>query len=309
MANKNTKKNSKKTKQSSKKELEKRKAIEAIQDSARNFLTAKVTLPLGNPLLKKVHTNQFIWMELNEDFTLENWDTIAKAFNSSFTRYSGYEENRWYIDGVTIDVDASGKADMQLDLNAFASPTSSYTSDYRSFEKAYTDTFNKKNNQTSTNKTTSNATNKNNKKLFPTKAGKNVGGDLKKALDLIIQDCNTEEQKAYCIYDWVDKYVNYEFFYTNDRGYSCSYVLTHHGANCWCTAHLIYKLCTMAKVRCKIMNGYYHFAVSGSYGHTWNELPYKGKMTFADTGRTGRNPIGSHNGGYIESASVLKKNY
>lgn len=288
-------------------------ARDEITKSARSYLTAKVTLPLGNPILKKVHTNQFLWLELNEDFSLENWKYIAQAFNSSFTRYSGYEPNRWYIEGSTIDVDASsGRAEMSLDLNAFASSMSTYSNDLKSFGKAYTDAYNNnsnstKSNKTSTDKTTSNATNKNNTALFPTKAGKNVGGNLKNAVKLITKDCNTEEQKAYCIYDWVDKYVSYEKYY--DSRYSSEHVLTHYHANCWDTAHLIYKLCTLAKVRCKIMNGYYHFYYSGSIGHTWNEIPYKGKMTFADTGRTNRNPIGSHNGGYIQSASVLEKNY
>ena len=107
----------------------------------------------------------------------------------------------------------------------------------------------------------------------------------------------------------MDKYVTYQLYY-NSR-YSSSSVLTGHRANCYDTAFLIYNLCTKAKVRCEIYNGTYHF-LDGNWPHLWNKLPYKGKMTFADTGRSGRNPIGNHGSGrYIVSGGSrpYRKNY
>jgi len=296
------------------KELEKATAKKLITDAARDYLTAKITLPLGNPALKHVHTNQFLFTALPKDFPLKHWETIANSLNSGDTRFANYQVNRWYVEGTQIDVDVSGKAEMQIDLNAFASSTSKYSESRRSYEKAYTDAFNKNannntTNKNSSNKKTSNATKKNNTALFSSKAGRNVGGDLTTALKKIIKDCNTEEQKAYCIYDWVDRYVTYKFYW--DSRYSSSQVLTGHIANCWDTAFLIYNLCTKAKVRCEVYNGYYHF-LDGTYGHLWNKIPYKGKMTFADTGRSGRNPIGNHGSGrYIVSGggSPYRKNY
>ena len=39
------------------------------------------------------------------------------------------------------------------------------------------------------------------------------------------------------------------------------------------------------------------------------QIEQNGQMVFADTGRTPQNPMGSMGGGYIESDSLMKKNY
>ena len=295
--------------------VEKAAAKKLITDSARDYLTAKITLPLGNPNLKLVHTNQFCFTALPKEFVLTNWESIGNALNSADTRFADYQVNRWYIEGVNIDVDAKGKAEMQLSLNAFASSTDTYSEGRKSYSKSYTDAISQNSTSSSTasssSKSKSNATTMNNTKLFSSKAGRNVSSNIATAAKQITKDCNTEEQRAYCIYDWVDRYVSFEMYYNSK--YSSSQVLSGKRANCWDTSHLIYNLCSACKpkVRCEIYNGYYHF-LDGTYGHLWNKIPYKGKMTFADTGREGRNPIGNHgNGRYIVSGgnSPYKKNY
>lgn len=288
-----------------------------ISESASKYLTSKITLPLGNPVLKNVHTNSFLWTEFPNDFPLKNWDIIVEALNNNDAINTGYTKARWYIESVDISVDVSGKAEMSLGLNAFPSTfNKSYVKNYTSAIEEYTKTLENQNKNTTTSTTTTtntnnttNATTNTNTNYFPTKAGKNVGGNLKEAVKKMTKDCNTEEQRAYCIYDWVDRYVNYNFYW-NSR-YSSSQVLTGHKANCWDTAHLIYDLCNASKpkVRCEIWKGQYKF-LDNTYGHVWNKLPYKGKMTFADTGRESRNPIGNHgNGRKILSQSLYKKNY
>ena len=104
--------------------LEETKAREEIIKSIRDLCTVKLTLPLGNPNLKLVHTNQFLFTELpNEVFELANMEILAEAMSTnSYTRYSGYSVNRWYIEGVTIRNSADGEATMELTLNPFASP-------------------------------------------------------------------------------------------------------------------------------------------------------------------------------------------
>ena len=106
---------------------EKAKAREAMVESLRDLLSMKVTLPLGNPALKQVHTNQFCWIELPPEFQLANFKEIAKAMDNTEVRYSakGYDRNRWYIEGVTITCDGD-TFDMQLDLNPFASSLTKY---------------------------------------------------------------------------------------------------------------------------------------------------------------------------------------
>ena len=296
--------------------LEKNKALELIQKSARDLLKMKITLPLGNKALKKVHTNQFCFYdwELNSAMYLKNWEKLAEVYSSIYTRFGGYKLGRWYIETNTINVDIpSRKAEMTLELNAFPSSLSDFSSDARKFQDAYDNAVNKNNsNSTSSGKSTSNSISNNNTKLFASKAGKNVSSNVTTAAKQITEGCNTEEQRAYCIYDWVDRYVSYSLYW--GYKYSSSQVLSGHVANCYDTAFLIYNLCSSCKpkVRCEIYNGHYHF-LEGTYGHLWNKLPYKGKMTFADTGRDNRNPIGSHGGSghYIVSggSSPYRKNY
>lgn len=144
-----------------------------------------------------------------------------------------------------------------------------------------------------------------------TNASANVSASISQAAQEITRGCTTDDKKAFAIYDWVDKYVKYDFYYGNR--YSSTEMLTRKMGNCWDTAYLIYDLCTAAGVKCEVWNGTYQF-LDGTYGHLWNKIYYQGKMTFADTGYglTGqikRNPIGSYHGGKILSGSCVAKNY
>ena len=131
--------------------LEKSKAMNEIQDSVRDLIKLSVTIPLGNPVLKNVHTNMFLWTELPQEFDLSNFTTIASALNSTYSRFSGYQLNRWYIEGVTINNDGD-KFTMDLELNPFSSTVSNYRDNYRAFLKAYDDAVNKNNKSSKTNK-------------------------------------------------------------------------------------------------------------------------------------------------------------
>lgn len=138
-------------------------------------------------------------------------------------------------------------------------------------------------------------------------ASGNVSANIKKAAQEITAGLTDNDAKALAIYNWVDKYVKYEFYYNSK--YSSEEVLQKKRANCWDTAYLIYKLCSAVDVKCEVWNGTYHF-LDSTYGHLWNKIYYKGKMTFADTGRSSRNPIGQHGQGrYIISGSCVAKNY
>lgn len=144
-----------------------------------------------------------------------------------------------------------------------------------------------------------------------TSASANVSASISQAAQEITRGCKTDDEKAFAIYDWVDKYVKYDF-YSGSRS-SSTEMLTKKMGNCWDTAYLIYDLCTAAGVKCEVWNGTFQF-LDGTYGHLWNKIYYQGKMQFADTGygSTGqikRNPIGSYHGGKILSGSCVAKNY
>ena len=144
-----------------------------------------------------------------------------------------------------------------------------------------------------------------------TSASANVSTNVKQAALQMTQGCQTEDEKGAAIYDWVDKYVRYDFYYAHR--YSSSEVLNRKKANCYDTAYLIYNLCSAVGVRCEVWNGNYKF-LDGTYGHLWNRIYHNGQMMFADTGFGGqnkikRNPIGSYHQGKILSGSCVAKNY
>ena len=121
---------------STNKNLLRKLALDKIFEHNRDYLKLDITIPLGNKALKQVHTNQWLFTNLPKDFDLANWTILAKALNSSANRYEGYVKNRWYIESNDITVNANGKAEMKLGLNAFASTHSTYAQQFRDLSKA-----------------------------------------------------------------------------------------------------------------------------------------------------------------------------
>ena len=230
--------------------LSKAKAKEQMVDSVRDLQKVKITIPLGNPNLKLVHTNQFLFTELPEEvFELANFDAIATALNSTYGRYSGYVLNRWYIEGRTIDNDGK-KATMELELNPFASPVLKFHDEKSSFEKAYTDA--------TTNKTSNASTTSTKKKVRS--VSKKV--DIQKAINEV---GHLMEKKKYKRYTYSD-YNNF---------------VKHGYGDCWAGAYFI--ACQLQKrgVTARIIS--YRTAYSNDHRSAqykdkngkWKNFPYK----------------------------------
>ena len=134
--------------------IKKSEALKKITEHNRDYFSLSLTLPLGNPALKQVHTNQWLFTNLPKEFDLANWTVLAEVLNNKSNRYEGYVKNRWYIEAVDISVEAGGKREMKLTLNAFASSRSNYTQIDKDIHKAYTDALNSNKN---TNNNTTNA--------------------------------------------------------------------------------------------------------------------------------------------------------
>ena len=143
--------------------LMKSEALKKIVEHNRDYLKLDLTIPLGDRCLKQVHTNQWLFTDLPEEFDLVNWTVIAQALNANTNRHEGYVKNRWYIDSVDINVDGN-KAEMKLGVNAFASTYNSYSDAFKSFEKAYNDATSQK--TTSASKDTTNAVTTNDNKAI-----------------------------------------------------------------------------------------------------------------------------------------------
>ena len=234
--------------------LSKAKAKEQMVNSVRDLETVKITIPLGNPNLKLVHTNQMLFTELPEDvFELANFDAISKALNGSYTRYSGYVLNRWYIQGRKITNDGK-TAKMELELNPFASDVLKFRDERNSFKKAYTDATTqnttKTNAKTSTKKTSKKKVKSTTKKIDIPKAINEVGKLM--------------EKKKYKRYTYSD-YKNF---------------VKHGYGDCWAGAYFV--ACQLQKrgVPARIIQ----YATSQSDAHRsaqykdskgWHNFPYK----------------------------------
>lgn len=215
---------------------EEAKAQEEMVKSVRDLLGCKITLPLGNPSLKYVHTNQNLFLNLPDEFELANFEEIAKIMNSKYTRYIPYRKNRWYIEGITINNDGD-KFEMDLDLNPFPTTIIKYRDDYVKFREEYMRAIesNNKNNTTNTVKTNVKSVPKTNTTL---KGGEGtlIDGLVKKWVGNATRDI----QKAILVHDAL---VNSGIYYKqyNNSIYKTPEACWNHrrsGLNCGDTAIL-----------------------------------------------------------------------
>ena len=252
----------------------KAKAKEAVVDSIRDLLSMKVTLPLGNPAFKYVHTNQFMWIELPDEFELANFELIAKYMNSTSSRNLAYEKGRWYIESSTITND-NGKFTIELGLNPFPSSNKKFRDARVAFEEAYTDT-----------KSTSTGT------VSSVSGNKTLKGGQGSTIDNLVKNIVGAEtgdlKKAQLIHEWLRKNVIYSY-------YECSKYKTpekcynnRNHLNCADTAILTCSMMLSAGLNAYIV----HRPYNG--GHFWTIIEINGKKYASDqTGRESASMAGS----------------
>lgn len=285
--------------------LAKNEALKKIVEHNRDYLSCNITLPIGNTALKKVHTNQWLFTELPEEFDLANWTILAKVLNNNTNRFENYVENRWYIDGVNIKVKGN-TGTMELSLNAFASSYNSYAESARSMEKAYTDAVNNKNNSSS-------SSSKNTTKAVTTK--KSVLNDkwVKKynippvITNLIKKVCkvgNTDEQNVKLWFKWMDNHINYASYTNHQRGYQTQ--INKGSGNCVDNSRMFRAGCQALGVKCNFIKAYSCCSGSECANHQFNKVYLNGKGIIVDTGRSNAS-WGSHwgncRGGMTETTS------
>ena len=267
-----TKKKKTKTQSASEtnKALLRKLALEKIVEHNRDYLQLDITIPLGNKALKQVHTNQWLFTNLPKEFDLANWTILAKALNSATNRYQGYVKNKWYIESVDINVNAKGKAEMKLGLNAFASSVSTYTSQYREMVKAYTSATTNKTKTTSASKSTTNATGENS----------TIKGGQGKVIDDLVKKIVGNEtdslQKAKKIHQWLKEEVRYS-------RYCCARYKTpeqcynnRKSLNCADTATLTCRMMLSAGLNAYIVHR------SHENGHFWTIIEINGTKYVSD---------------------------
>lgn len=249
---------------------EKAEATKKVNDYIRDLLSLKITLPLGNPNLKLVHTNQFCWTELPKDtFDLANFEVIAKALQSTESRFSQYEINRWYIEGLSISNDGDSFR-MELDLNPFPTTLAKFRDEKQGFTKAYTDALSQLNSKTSA-KSVKSVSNGNSS--LKGGEGKTIDNLVKK----IVKKETDELKKAKAIHKWLQTNVSYKFY--RDSKYhtpnNCYKNRSH--LNCADTSILTSSMMRSAGINCYIVHG-----GSGSNGHYWTLLRINNKDYHSD---------------------------
>ena len=294
-----TKKKATKTPSQSEMDNNQRKAaaLKKIVEHNRDYLKVDITLPLGDMALKQVHTNQWLFTDLPKEFDFVNWTIIAEALNSNVNRFEGYVKNRWYIDTCTIDVDASGKAEMKLGLNAFASSYNSYSDMFKSFEKAYNDAVNKKNtttNTTSAAKKTTNAVTNSSTGLINQEWVKkySIPSIVVEKVKVACKEGASVEDNVYAWHKWMDNHVDY-WSYTEHQ-YSMEQVLNQGGGNCVDNSRVFRAGCLAMGVKCTFIKASSCCCTSyGDVGHQYNKVYLPGKTVIVDNGR-GDASWGSH---------------
>lgn len=276
--------------------LEKAKAKQEITKSIRDLVTFNITLPLGNPNHKLIHTNKFITTTFPSDFKLENFGIIAQKLNSSDNRYSKYNKYNWYVEAVTITNDGNN-AKIELDLNPFATSIAEYKDAYQSFDKAYRDAVNK--NNTTTN-TTSTTTKTNNVKT------KGTTGSAK--IDKVVEQAIKGKTKPLAIAKAVDKafknHIIYSYYYNaqktggNSKRYESAWKNAH--LNCADGANILCAMFNYAGIPATIIHVPSHYIVrvkvNGKYYYTDNASS-SGNHTTRPFGKTWKGMTRGSNAG------------
>ena len=254
--------------------LEKAKAKEQLIDSIRDLYNAKISLPLGNPNLKLVHTNQFLFTELPTDvFELANMDVIATALNSTYSRYSGYTLNRWYIEGITITNDGH-TAKMDLELNPFASNVLKFRDDKQSFGKAYTDA--------TTSNTTTSTSNKTKVKSVQTGNTTLKGGQgtfIDNLVKKLIGKETNDLKKAKIIHSHLCSHLSYSRYCCGKYGKNAEKAYKARKLNCGDTSMLTTSMMRSAGLTADVVHGPNHF---------WTRIKINGKEYFSDATSSSR---------------------
>lgn len=252
--------------------LEKAKAKQEITKSIRDLVTFKITVPLGNPNHKLIHTNKFITTTFPTDFKLENFGVIAQKLNSSDNRYSKYNKYNWYVEAVTITNDGNN-AKMELDLNPFASSIAEYKDAYKNFDKTYQDALKNNNNNTTTSKTAGSTT---------TKKATTGSKKINSVVDKAIKGKTKALDKAKAVDKAFKNHVIYSYYYDAQKtgGKSSKYESAWNNGhlNCADGANILVAMFTYAGLSATIIHtkhskgGHYivRLKINGKYYYTDN---------------------------------------
>ncbi len=120
---------------------EKNKTLAEIRMSEELRETFSLTIKVPY-ILEKLHTNQFFWLEVSDDFYDKNYPTIMEIIaNKKFGRYAGFEKSRFFVDKVIQKGGVDGFG-MEITLNPIAPSHGTYVKMQQDAEKALIEALN-----------------------------------------------------------------------------------------------------------------------------------------------------------------------
>lgn len=240
-----------------------------LTESIRDLLSLKLTIPLGNPLLKKLHTNMFLYTELPTEFVLENFSTLAEVLNSTYNRYVGYSLNRWYIEGVTITNDGT-KFDAEVQLNPFPISVRRYREGRVKWENDYK-SAQQSNSKSSKKNTPKSKTTSKSKKNTTLKGGE--GKVIDNLVKKIVGNETNVLKKAKLIHSWLIEHVTYSSYMDSKYPTPAKCYNNRHHLNCADTSRLTASMMRSAGIKCYVVHSTCHY---------YTVLKYNGKLYCSD---------------------------
>ena len=108
------------------------------------------------------------------------------------------------------------------------------------------------------------------------------GNDAEALSDLICEECDTEREKVYAIYDWVISNIAYDYeFDTEYQYFDIKRTLNTRKGICFDFSNLFCALCRSQNISCYVLDGYNREDRENL--HTWNRVRFDGVWWNLDT--------------------------
>ena len=250
--------------------IEEGAALEKILDTIREFLTVKITLPLGSAAFKELHTNSFIWIPLLDYMDVANYEDIIGFYmrhKTSNARGTNYIRDRWYIESIAINND-NGKFQAELELNPLASGNKEYFKSRTDFQKAFTDVLN----GTATSNYQGSGVASTSSTNTTLKGGQ--GTTIDNLVKNIVGMETDQLKKAKLIDSWLNKNVTYSRYCCGKYGTNAEKAYNNRThLNCGDTALLTTSMMRSAGLTADVV---------WAPGHFWTRIKINGKEYFSD---------------------------
>jgi hypothetical protein len=259
-----------------------------MSENLRKMFDFQFKVPGEYPNL---HTNTFVMLMMSNHFMMENLPAIGKGLNGKFTRYAGYEKNRFYVEEVVFEVRPGQAPYTQIKANPFPSDYSTYAKTQMKAEQALASLLNQGSAGNANGTDCNDDTGRTNKisigyggsatSQTPTSKALAVIGNSSSNYAAIAKKANGNPAKALKL---VHKKFTYLLYEDNKRGkkgcpqqlYSDMQKGRFH-ANCGDCAWLMKCI-----FDCMGLQNYILHGSPVNRGHYWNCVKYQGKWVMGD---------------------------